>query len=257
MSSAAIGAYKKLISTSTQLYFQLSDCRTSNSTIVTFMEKLNLSADELLSTTRSVRKRLDFDRPVDEKLITECLELAVQAPTGSNSQNWHFLVITDPKKRSALADIYRKGFKVYANMVGSAGQLAETAENEERAAQQMRVTESATYLAENMHRVPVMMIPCLPGRVDQMPGLAGASLYGSIIPSAWSFMLAARERDLGTCWTTIHLIFEQEASEVLGIPFEEVTQVALITAAHTLGSDFKPAKRIPMDEVVSWNDWKF
>ena len=121
----------------------------------------------------------------------------------------------------------------------------------------MRVTESATNLAENMHRVPVMRIPCLPGRVDQMPGLAGASLYGSIIPSAWSFMLAARERDLGTCWTTIHLIFEQEASEVLGIPYEEVTQVALITAAHTLGSDFKPATRIPMNEVVSWNDWKF
>ena len=224
--------------------------------MVTVMEKLNLSADELLSTTRSVRKRLDFDRPVDEKLINECLEMAVQAPTGSNSQNWRFLVVTDPEKRSALADIYRKGFEVYANMVGSAGQLAEVAESEERAAQQLRVTESATYLAENMERVPVMMIPCLPGRVDQMPGLAGASLYGSIIPSAWSFMLAARERDLGTCWTTIHLIFEQEASEVLGIPFEEVTQVALITVAHTIGSDFKPAKRIPLNEVVSWNNWE-
>lgn len=220
------------------------------------MTKLNLSADELLATTRSVRKRLDFERPVDQELITECLDLAVQAPTGSNSQNWHFIIVTDPAKRAALADIYRKGFEIYANMTGSAGQLAEVAEDESRAAQQVRVTESAMHLAANMERVPVMMIPCLPGRVENMPGLAGPSLYGSIIPAAWSFMLAARERDLGTCWTSIHLIFEEEAAEVLDIPFEEVTQVALITVAHTLGSEFKPATRVPLENVTSWNTWK-
>tara|TARA_B100000686_G_C16776112_1_gene968586 strand:- start:1825 stop:2484 length:660 start_codon:yes stop_codon:yes gene_type:complete len=218
------------------------------------MTNLNLSVDDALATTRSVRKRLDFERPVEKSLIEECLELAIQAPTGSNKQNWKFLVITDSEKRASLAEIYRKGFEKYVQMTTSANSKTETLD-EKRSAQQKRVTESAAHLAENMHRVPVMLIPCLPGRLDQLPNMGAASTYASIIPSVWSFMVAARERALGTCWTTIHLIYEEEAAEVLKIPYEKVTQIALITIGHTLGTDFKPATRVPAEEFTFWNSW--
>ena len=125
----------------------------------------------------------------------------------------------------------------------------------ERIAQQDRVLSSAEYLAENFERAPAMLIPCLPGRLDGLPALASASLFGSILPGVWSFMLAARERGLGTSWTTIHLMHEQEAADVLGIPFDEVTQCALITVGYTKGTEFKPAKRPPMDTVTHWNGW--
>ena len=219
------------------------------------MTTLGLSADELLSTTRSVRKRLDLDRPVDPALVEECLEYAVQAPTGSNSQSWQFLVVTDGDKRQALGDIYRKGWEAYAGMSASAASLAVGA-SEDRADQQLRVMGSAAHLAENFHRVPVMLIPCLPGRIDQWPGMGAVSALAGIIPSTWSFMLAARERCLGTCWTTIHLMYEEEAAGVLGIPYDEVTQVALITVGHTLGTDFRPARREGGAAAVTrWETW--
>ncbi len=220
------------------------------------MNTLGLSADEVLSTTRSVRKRLDFDRPVDPALIKECLEFAIQAPTGSNSQAWEFLVVTDTDKRQALGDLYRQGWEAYTSMPANAATLAVGAE-ESRASQQMRVVESAAHLAENFHRVPVMLLPCLPGRLEQLPSLAVVSMLAGIIPSAWSFMLAARERGLGTCWTTIHLLFEKEAAELLAIPYQEVTQVALITVAHTIGTEFHPAKRDGGAAAVTrWESWQ-
>lgn len=218
------------------------------------MTTLGLSVHDVLTTTRSVRKRLDFDRPVDDQLLEECLEYAVQAPTGSNRQGWRFLVVTDPEKRAGLGALYRRGWEQYAGMPASAAALAD-GEESERASQQMRVMRSAAYLAENMHRVPAMVIPCLPGRLDQA-GFGAASSLASIIPSAWSFMLGARERGLGTCWTTIHLMFEEEAAELLGIPYDEVSQVALITVGHTLGTDFQPASREGgAAAVTSWNSW--
>ena len=218
-------------------------------------DRLGLSVHDVLTTTRSVRRRLDFDRPVDDKLIRECLEYAVQAPTGSNRQGWRFVVVTDSEKRAGLADLYRQGWERYVGMAGSAAALA-TGEDSEGAAQQMRVMESAAYLAENMHRVPAMVIPCLPGRIDR-PGFGATSSLASIIPSAWSFMLGARERGLGTCWTTIHLMFEKEASALLGIPYETVSQVALITVGHTIGTDFQPATREGgAAAVTSWNGWE-
>jgi len=223
--------------------------------------RLGLSVHDVLTTTRSVRRRLDFDRPLDDELIRECLEYAVQAPTGSNRQGWRFVVVTDPVKRAGLADLYRQGWERYVGMAGSAAALAGNSglvggEDSERASQQMRVMRSAAYLAENMHRVPAMVIPCLPGRIDQS-GFGAASSLASIVPSAWSFMLGARERGLGTCWTTIHLMFEKEAAALLGIPYEEVSQVALITVGHTLGTDFKPAARYGgAAAVTSWNGWE-
>ncbi|NKB41686.1 MAG: nitroreductase, partial [Ilumatobacter sp.] len=211
--------------------------------------KLNLSVDEALSTTRAVRKRLDFDKPVDAAVLKECLELAVQSPTGSNMQAWQWMVVTDPDKRKALGDIYRKGWEIYTTMEGNVA-TAYKGDDAERIAQQDRVLSSAEYLAENFERAPAMLIPCLPGRLDGLPALASASLFGSILPGVWSFMLAARERGLGTSWTTIHLMHEQEAADVLDIPFDEVTQCALITVGYTKGTEFKPAKRPPMDTVT-------
>lgn len=218
------------------------------------MTTLGLSADALLSTTRAVRRRLDFERPVNDDLIRECLEFAVQAPTGSNQQGWRFLVVTDPDKKAALADLYRRGWDVYTGMSASAGALAVGAEGE-RASQQLRVLRSASYLAENMHRVPAMLIPCLHGRIEKAPGMGASSMLASIIPSTWNFMLAARERGLGTCWTTIHLMFEEEAAAVLDIPYADVSQIALITIGHTLGTDFRPATRESASTVTSWNTW--
>ena len=218
-------------------------------------ERLGLSVHDVLTTTRSVRRRLDLDRPVDDELIKECLEYAVQAPTGANRQGWRFVGVTDPEKRAGLADLYRQGWERYVGMAESAAALA-TDENSEGGTQQMRVMRSAAYLAENMHRVPAMVIPCLPGRIDRS-GFGATSSLASIIPSAWSFMLGARERGLGTCWTTIHLMFEEEASTLLNIPYETVSQVALLTVGHTIGTDFQPATREGgADAVTSWNGWE-
>lgn len=218
------------------------------------MEKLGLSVDEVLHTTRAVRKRLDFDRPVERPVIDECLNSAIQSPTGSNSQMWQWLVVTDEDKRAGLADLYRQGWEIYANMEGNAA-TAYQGDDADRLAQQERVTTSAEYLAENFHRVPAMLIPCLPGRLDGLPTMATASMYGSILPGAWSFMLAARERGLGTAWTTIHLMFEEQAAEILEIPYAEVTQCALITMGYSKGTDFKPAKRPPLETVVHRDTW--
>ncbi len=213
---------------------------------------LNLSADDVLSTTRAVRKRLDFDRPVERSVIEECLELAIQAPTGSNSQGWQWVFVTDPAKKQALADIYARNFAVY-RQVGASNQMPT---DDPRAEQQARVLSSADYLTENFHRVPVLMIPCITGKLDRVPAFAGASAWGSILPAVWSFMLAARERGLGTAWTTIHLMNggDAEAAELLGIP-DDVTQAGLFPIAYTIGTDFKPAKRLPLEPIMHWDQW--
>ena len=214
---------------------------------------LDLRPDELLSTTRAVRKRLDLDRPVPMELIRECIELATQAPSGSNMQGWHFVVVTDEEKKAKLGEIYARGFDIYKNMPHAAGSVSTG--DAERDATQERVRASAIYLAEVMGRCPVLLIPCIAGKVDGMPNVLSSSLLGSIMPAAWSFCLAARARGLGTSWTSLHLMFEQEAAEVLGIPFEEITQVALIPVAYTKGTDFKPGPRIPLDDILHVDTW--
>ena len=218
------------------------------------MEKLGLSVDEVLHTTRAVRKRMDFDRPVEREVINECLEAAVQSPTGSNAQAWQWVVVTDADKRAALADLYKQGWQVYANMDGNAA-TAYKGDDADRLAQQERVTGSAEYLAENFEKVPVMLIPCIPRLPEGMPEFVNASVFGSILPGVWSFMLAARERALGTAWTTIHLMFEEQAAEIVGIPYAEMQQCALITVGYSKGTDFKPAKRPPLETVVHWESW--
>lgn len=218
------------------------------------MPQLNLTPDVLLSTTRSVRKRLDLSRRVEAEVIRECIELAVQAPTGSNSQGWHFVVITDAEKRKAIGDIYRRGYNLYRQQIDAGKQVVQRS-SQIASSTLERVRSSSQYLADHMGEVPVLLIPCIHGRVEGLPTLAQAGTWGSILPATWSFMLAARERGLGTTWTTLHLTFEQEAAEVLGIPYAKITQAALIPVAYTLGTDFKPAPRIPLESILHWDQW--
>ena len=221
-----------------------------------------MSTDELLSTTRAVRKRLDFERPVPESVLRECVELAVQAPTASNMQTWHFVFVTERPKIEAVAELYRRGFEAYVRGPTLADRAAEggrsagggfAGHDRAWAAQQRRVVDSAVYLAENMHRSPVLLIPCVATRSDRPVDVVAEG--GSVVQAAWSFMLAARERGLGTCWTTLHLAYEREAAEILDIPYEKARQFALIPVAYTLGTDFKPANRGGIENVVSWNRW--
>ena len=214
---------------------------------------LDLTTDELLATTRAVRKRLDLDRPVPLEVVRECIELATQAPTGSNMQGWHFVVVTDEAKRAKLGEIYARGFEIYRSMGVAAGNMEY--DDPARAATQDRVRSSAEYLAEVMGRCPVLLVPCIEGRTDGQPNVLSASLMGSIIPAAWSFCLAARARGLGTSWTTLHLMFEQEAADVLGIPFDSISQAALIPVAYTKGTDFKPGPRVDLDSVIHTDTW--
>jgi nitroreductase len=218
------------------------------------MPKLNLSADEVLRTTRAVRKRMDFDRPIDLGTIQDCLELALQAPTGSNGQQWEWVVVTDPEKIAAIAALYQEGFAAYLEMDGSVRSIYK-GDDPDRIAQQGRVTDSAQYLADNMHRCPALLLPVLPMKLDGMPNFVSASLYAGIMPAAWSFCLAARERGIGTSWTSIHLMFEEQVADILGIPFAEASQIALIAMAYTLGTDFKPAAREPLARSLHVNRW--
>jgi nitroreductase len=218
------------------------------------MPHLKLSADEVLTTTRAVRKRLDFDRPVETSVLRECLDIALQAPSGSNSQGWHFVIVTDPAKKAAIAELYLKAFDDYE--AGPAQPTKQHLDDPSMAPIQERVLSSARYLADNLAKVPAMLIPCCAGRPDT-PGLphgVTASIYGSILPAVWSFMLAARERGIGTCWTSLHLTYEKEIATLLGIP-DEFAQVALIPIAYTRGTDFKAAPRMDLDKVLHTNGW--
>jgi nitroreductase len=207
---------------------------------------LNLSVDDVLTTTRSVRKRLDFEKPVPREVLLECLELALQAPTGSNAQGWQWVFVDDPEQKKALADIYRTNATPYLDR-------PKPEYGDERDQQRPRVYDSAKYLNEHLHEVPVMLIPCLEGR----PEGTGAGFWGSLLPAVWSFMLALRSRGLGSAWTTLHLVGDGEklAAELLGIPFDKYSQGGLFPIAYTKGTDFRPAKRLPAEQVAHWNTW--
>jgi nitroreductase len=202
------------------------------------------SVDELLTTTRAVRKRLDLTRPVGRDVILECVQLAMQAPTASNEQDWRWLVVTDADKRAAIAEIYHSIGAEYL------AQAAATASDP----QTQRVYQSALGLTETLAKVPVHVIPCLGTRFDGSNLLAAASAWASIIPAGWSFLLALRSRGLGSVWTTMHLAKEREVGELLGIP-ATVTQAALFPVAYTIGNDFRPASRPPAETITFWNTW--
>jgi nitroreductase len=216
------------------------------------MATLDLSPDELLTTTRSVRKRLDLTRPVPLELVRECLEIAIQAPSGSNRQTWQWLVVTDTQLRRAIGELYRRAVAAYLASPASAGKLF--ADDPARSAVQRRVGESVAYLGEHMGEVPVLVIPCLRVSGRGLPAGNQAGLWGSLLPAAWSYMLAARARGLGTAWTTLHLAFEDETAQLLGVP-TDVRQAALIPTAYYTGERFHPAARQPLDGVLHLNGW--
>ena len=213
---------------------------------------LDLGPDELLTTTRSVRLRLDLERPVERSLIEECLHIAQQAPTGGNQQGWSFVIVTDAEKRRALAALYKQGSDAYLQEIAARG-AAETPTLPNRDV--LRVYRSAQHLADHMGQVPVLVVPCITGRTEGAAAEEQASHWGSILPAVWSFMLAARARGLGTCWTTLHLAHEREAAELLGIPYDEIMQAALIPVAHTIGDEFLPGPRKPLENIVHWEQW--
>ncbi|MGO8956864.1 MAG: nitroreductase family protein [Streptosporangiaceae bacterium] len=216
--------------------------------------RLSLTADDLLSTTRAVRKRLDFERDVEPELIEECIRLAQQAPSAYNTQSAHFVVVTDADKKAVLAELWRRGR-------GHGRELPISWVNCQykgpvHAATAPKMVASASYLAENLHRAPAVVIPCVAFRTDSGESVLMQSLvWGAVLPAVWSFCLAARERGLGTCWTTIHLAYEREAAELLGIPYDDVMQVALLPVAYTKGTEFKPAWRLPIDQILHWDSW--
>jgi nitroreductase len=210
-----------------------------------------LTPDVLLTTTRAVRKRLDLSRPVPINLVRECLSIAVQAPSGSNRQSWHWIVLTDANQRAAVGRIYRRAVEEYLQSPGSAARLF--GDDPARAAVQRRVGDSVAWLGDHMGEVPVLLIPCLevsqPLAADNQAGL-----WGSLLPAVWNYMLAARTRGLGTAWTTLHLSYEEEVAELLGIP-QGVHQGALIPTAFYTGEAFRPAPRRPIEEVLHVDGW--
>ncbi|WP_097880341.1 nitroreductase family protein [Streptomyces sp. st140] len=215
------------------------------------MPALGLTADEVLTTTRAVRKRLDLNRPVERELIEECLQLATQAPTGRNRQRWDFVLVTDPGKRAALADLYRLG------LARPRQQVVRDGVNRGDLVRGQQIADSAQYLYDHLHEVPVLLVPCIrvQGRHENGSHVGQANTWGSILPAVWQFMLAARSRGLGTAWTTPHLHDEREAAELLGIPYETVLQTALIPLAHTIGTDFRPGPRVAAEEIAHWDTW--
>lgn len=218
---------------------------------------LPLSPDELLSTTRAVRKRLDFDRPVPDQLIRECVELAMQSPSGSNNMTMQFVVVRDEAKRRAIGEVYRQCYAQYKGWdgvyIGSIDKGDDSAN-----AQQRRSADSADFLGEHMGDAPALVIACNAGmrtEAAQGMGMMAASSMGNVLPAMWSFMLAARARGLGTAWTTVHLMMEQAVADIVGIPFDSVQQVCLSPLAFTKGTDFKPASRPSADSIIHWDAW--
>ena len=204
------------------------------------------SVDYILETTRSVRKRLDLTRPVDKDVVMECLDIALQAPTGGNAQGWKWLIVTDAEKKSKIGEYYRDSFRSYArgDRIPSRSILDPN--------QQKKVYDSASYLADHMGEAPMMIFACIHGRTTKHQHAAG--LYGSIIPAAWSLMLALRARGIGAAWTTLHLAYEKECNKILEIP-DNVTTAVMLPVAHFTGETFKKAKRLPAGDLTYWNTW--
>lgn len=213
---------------------------------------LPLTPDELLTTTRTVRKRLDLDRPVPLDLVRECLTIALQAPSGSNRQHWEWVVVTDAARRAAIGDLYRQAWEAYAASPGFAGALG--GDDPDRAQVQARIGDSGWHLGRHLGDVPVLVLPCIRVGRAGLPAGNQAGLWGSLLPAAWSYCLAARARGLGTAWTTLHLEHEREVAEILGLP-ANVAQGVLIPTAWYTGDTFRPAAREPLDAVLHVDRW--
>ncbi len=216
---------------------------------------LDLTPDQLLTTTRAVRRRLDFGRPVEDDAIRDCVAAAMQSPSGSNNMTMRFVIVRDQAARREIGRIYGECFDIYRSLDGVyVGSIPKDTPEEQ--AQQDRVRVSAEYLAAHLGEAPVLVLACTTGgRLDGQPSRVTASRMGNVLPAMWSFMLAARARGLGTAWTTIALMKEREVADVVGIPFDDVQQVCLSPLAHTIGTEFRPAARPDPDTIIHWDRW--
>lgn len=210
-------------------------------------DKLGLTVDEVLTTTRAVRRRLDVTRPVPRELLEECLDIALQAPNGSNRNTWRWVIVDDPALIAKLADEYKAAMGLLNDGSMPTPNPIGTSERDQR------VLDSAYALVEKLDKMPAVLIPLMPGRPDGTDAVTQASMWGSIVQAVWSFMLALRERGLGSIWATVTTRREKEIAELLGIPYEEYTQVGFFPIAYTEGTEFKKAWRRPVSEVLGWN----
>lgn len=212
--------------------------------------ELDLTPRELLTTTRTVRKRLDLERPVAREIVEECLQLAFQAPNGSDQQTWGWVLVDDPDTRAKMAGIYMAALQDYVNRPRAKSSDARPPQTPK----QERMTASVMHLMQHLHEVPVLLVPTFHGRCESSSVFDQASRWGSIAPGIWSFMLALRLHGMGSAWTTLHLHREAEMGELLGIPPTE-TQAGLFPVAYTIGTDFKPADRSASTARIHWNRW--
>ncbi len=224
------------------------------------VQEIDLSSvDHVLTTTRSVRKRLDLSRPVELEVIERCIRIAMQAPTALYGETWHFVVVTDRPQREAVAAIYRKAGEGHRSgalpLDPYMGQLRAATSEDSRFNAQQRMFRSGAHLIQHMHEVPVLILACVEGRVENAGAGAQASLYGSIFPAIWSLMLAFRSRAIGSVMTTQHIQhLEKDMARILGLP-DGLTQAALLAAAYFTGTDFKPADRLASGDHIHWNRW--
>lgn len=210
-----------------------------------------LSAEEVLTTTRSVRKRLDLERPVPFSVIGEAVEIALQAPTGGNVQCCTWIAVEDRSLKEQIAEAYREFYAGYREMV------AQHQSDGSQATERMQ--EGGDHLAANLHRVPWLVIACITGplgRADaDTASFVQANTWASIYPAVWSFQLALRSRGLASCLTTNHLAFERDIADLLGIPYETTNQAALIPVAYSVGTKFRRAERRPTEDVLRRDRW--
>jgi nitroreductase len=212
---------------------------------------LPLNPDELLTTTRAVRKRLDLSRSVDRSVVEVCIEIAMQAPSGSNRQTWQWVLVDDPAKKQQLAELYREVFDGYAQ----AAPAVSYEEGDTRLERKEMINASARHLRDHLHEVPVLLVAYQKGHPDQMPIGSQPGWWGSVIPAVWSFMLALRARGMGSVWTTMSCRRQDEVAAVLGVPSEEYMHVGMFPVAYTIGTDFKVAPRLDPGSVIHWNSW--
>ena len=211
-----------------------------------------MDIDQLLTTTRSARKTLDLERPVDLDEVRECLAIGLQAPNGSNNQSWRWMVVEDADLRRQIADLYAEsrttmtGRRDISEWIDSATDLG-------------RILQSTEWLVEHLAQVPLFVIPCYEPYLRQGRGSESfhlATTYGSIFPAVWNFQLALHTRGYGTCITTLHLNAEAEVRALLGIPDTYVQGCLLPVARLKPGTVFKAAPRRPIDEVVAIDHWE-
>ena len=208
-------------------------------------------SDHLLTTTRGIRRRIDFDKPVDVNVINECVEIAIQAPVGSPAMGAHFVVLTEPELKRSVSELYCKALEPFCEKWEAVElENADPSEHDHI----RKVYSTYRWHGENLHRVPILVIVAMMGRWEHESARMQAGKYGCIFPAAWSFMLALRTRGLGSCWMTLHLDHEREAASLLGIP-DDVTQAALLPVSYFTGTDFRPAKRPPASEYIHYNGW--